>query len=360
MKIERGIISSTQLMFLIIQLLQASTLTAAFINPITKQNTWLVLLVGLILALLMLSVYISLSKKFPCENLIEINSRIYGKYLGKVISVLYICYFWFLVPANTRIITDFFSTYLFPETDISVFTIVIILVCIYTIRKGIEVIARTGFILSVISFIVALFITVFTITNIRLSNFLPLFNINLKEFIQGINVMISIPFGEIVGFLMIFPYVNDLKQVKKSAFLGLVIGGMYFLIVILRNIAILGELGSIHVLPSYQVARLINVGEIITRMEILVSLVFLFCMFIKISIFYYATVLSLAQLFKLQSYKPLVIPVGIISLILAIDMFRSSVEEAYIGANIYPIYAIPFIILFPIVSWVIASIKKFT
>jgi len=172
--------------------------------------------------------------------------------------------------------------------------------------------------------------------------------------------MISIPFGEIVGFLMIFPYVNDLKQVKRSAFLGLIIGGIYFLIVILRNIAILGTIGSIHVLPSYQIGSLINFGEVITRMEVLVAVVLLFNIYIKVCIFYYITVLSIAQFFRLQSYRPLVIPVGIISLILAIDMFSSPVEEAYIGANIYPIYAIPFVVLFPIVSWIIASIKKST
>jgi spore germination protein KB len=359
MKIEKGIISSSQLIFLIIGLLQASTLTAAFISGITKQNTWLVLLAGFTIMLFLLLVYTSLSRKYPDRNLIEMNSTIYGRYFGKGISILYISYFWFAIPANLRFIADFFSTYLFGETDIIVFIIAITIVCIYTIRKGIEVIARAGFILSVLSIIVAIFITVITIENIRLSNFLPLFQINLKELVQGINLMISIPFGEIVVFLMIFPYVNHIKQVKKSAFWGLTVGGIYFFSIILRNIAILGNIGSIHVLPSYQVARLINVGEVITRLEILVAVALLFNVFLKICIFYYATVLSIAQVFKLKSYKPLVIPVGIISIILSISMYSSSVEEAY-QTNIYSVYVIPYIIIFPIISWIIASIKKST
>lgn len=360
MKIERGIISSTQLMFLIIGLLEASTLTAAFISGVTKQNTWLVLLVGFTITLFLLLVYIELSKKYPQMNLIEMNSSIYGLYFGKVMSILYIYYFCFLVPANIRIITDFFSTNLFPETDISVFTIAVILVCMYTVRKGIEVIARVGFIIALLTIIISIFISVLTIGNIRLQNFLPLFQINLKELIQGTNVMVSIPFGEIIVFLMIFPYVNDIKQVKKSAFMGLIIGGMFFFTVSLRNISVLGNIGYIQTLPSYQVATFINLGQIITRIEVLVAVVLLFNVFLKVSIFYYAAVLSIAQFFKLESYRPLVIPVGIISLVLAIDMFSSPVEEAYIGANIYPIYAIPFIILFPVVSLTIASIRKST
>lgn len=360
MKIEKGIISSSQLTFLIVGLLQASTLTAAFVSGITKQNTWLILLAGFTITLLLLLVYISLSQKYPNKNLIEINSEIYGRYFGKIMSILYIFYFWFIVPANLRYIADFFSMYLFTETDIIVFIIAIAIICIYTIKKGLEVLARAGFIITILIIISAVLITILTLKNIRLTNFLPLFQIHLKEFIQGTNLMIGIPFGEIIVFLMIFPYINDKKQVKKSAFWGLIIGNIYFLSVILRNTAILGNIGSIYIFPSYQVARLINIGEIITRMEVLLAVMLLFSVFLKTCIFYYATVLSIAQLLDLKSYKSLIIPVGIISIVLSITMYNSPVDQAYTAANIYPIYAIPFIILFPIASLLIAHVRKIT
>jgi spore germination protein (amino acid permease) len=357
MRIERGIISGEQLMFLIIGLLQGSTLTGAFVSGITKQNTWVVLLVGFVITLPLLLVYTSLSRKFPHKNLIQINDVIYGDYFGKVISVLYIYFFWFIVPANLRYIGDFFSTYLFTNTDMPVFVIVVILLCMYTIRKGIEVIARFVPVLVIISLIFLIFITIFTLKEMHLSNFLPLFQIDLKDFIQGTNVMVSIPFGEIVVFLMIFPYVNNIKQIKKSAFWGLFIGGFYFIIIILGNIAVLGNIGAIDMIPSYQVARLINVGEIITRMEILIAVTFLFNVFLKICIFYYATVLSIAQLFKLREYKSLIIPIGIISVILSITMYDSPVDEAY-AASTYSIHAILFVILIPIISLFIVWIRK--
>ncbi len=357
MKIEKGIISSSQLMFLIIGLLQASSLTAAFIVGVTKQDTWLVLLAGFIISLPLLLVYTSLSKKNPGKNLIEINNEIYGYYFGIVMSTLYICFFEFIIPGNLRFISDFFSTYLFPETDISVFVIITIIICMYTVKKGIEVIARSGFILTILSIIVSIFISIVTTKDIQLSNFLPAFQLNLKEFVQGTNLMISIPFGEIIVFLMIFPYVNQIKQVKKFAFWGLIIGGILFLNIIFRNIGILGNIASIQVLPSYQVAKNINIGDIIERTEVLIAVVLLFNVFLKICIFYYATVLSIAQLFKLRSYKPLVMPVGIISAILSMSMYNSTVDEVYLS-SIYSVFVIPFIILFPIISLIIAYIRK--
>ncbi|SMC26438.1 spore germination protein KB [Clostridium acidisoli DSM 12555] len=359
MKIEKGIISNEQLLFLVIGLLQASTLTASFISGITKQNTWIVLLAGFIIILPVLLVYTSLNKKFPHKNLIEINNAIYGEKFGKVISLLYIFFFWFIICTNVRFIVDFFSTYLFPKTDISVFTIIIIITCNYTVKKGLEVIARTGFILSVLTILAFVLITIFTIKDINLSNFLPIFQINLKEFIMATNIIVAIPLGEIIVFLMIFPYVNDVKNVKKSVFLGLIIGSLFFFSVIVRNISVIGNIGYMDVQPEYQVAKLVNIGEIITRVEVLVAIILLFNVFLKICIFYYATVLSIAQCLKLRSYKPLTIPVGIISIILSISMFNSPVDESYL-ASIYSVFVIPFIMLFPVISLIIASIRKFT
>lgn len=358
MKIEKGIIPSQQLMFLIIGLLQASTLTAALISGISRQNTWIVLIVGFFISLLLLLVYLSISSKFPGKSLIEINSQIYGRYLGKMISIIYIYYFWFIISTHIRFISDFFSTYLFSETDISVFIIAVMLVSMYAVRKGIEVIGRTGLVLSIFSLIIAVLITILNIKDIHLSNFLPVLQIGLKEIIQGVNAMVAIPFGEVIVFLMFFPYVNDKERIKKSAIRGFTIGSIYFLIIILRNTAVLGNIVSFYVLPSYQVAKLIDIGEIVTRVEALIAMALLFNVFLKICIYYYAAVLSTAQLFKLSNYRPLVMPIGIISIVMSMSMFNSPVDEAYVAANIYPVFAIPIIIILPIISLIIASVRK--
>ncbi|MFL0252684.1 endospore germination permease [Clostridium neuense] len=358
MKIEKGIISSTQLMLLIIGLIESETLTSAFISGVTKQSTWIVLIIGFAIILVLLYGYISLSDKFPKKNLIEINDLVYGRYFGKVVSILYVFYFWFIVSTNFRLIADFFSTYLFTEIDNKVFIIVMAALVMYTVKRGLEVIVRSGSIIIILAIIINIIVIILVIKDIDLSNLLPIFKINLKQLVQGVNLMISIPFGEIIVFLMIFPYVNTRSQVKKSAFSGLIIGSIIFLIVILRNIAVLGNLYTVQVLPIYQVAKLINIGQVITRMEILIAVIYLFNVFLKLCIFLYAAVLSMAQLLNLKSYKPLVIPMGIINIVLAIIMFSSDTDEVYQAINIYSVYAILYVIILPVISIVIASIKK--
>lgn len=358
MNIKNSRISSTQLEFLIIGLIECESLTAAFISGITKQNTWVVWLVAFLIVLLMILVYTSLSERFPRKSLIQINDLIYGRYFGKIISALYIYYFGYIVAANFRYIADFFSTYIFPQTSVDIFIIAVAVVSMYAVKKGLEVIARSATVIAIIAVIVDIIITLFTLKHFSFSNFLPMFQMNLKEFIQGVNLMIAIPIGEVIVFFTIFPYVNKIEQIKRSTFSAFIIGNLLFLSIILRNTFVLGSLDSIHVLPSYQVARIIDIGRIITRMEVLIAIVLLFNEFLKISIFYYTTVSLLAQFFKLKSYKSLVIPFGIISVVFSIIMFDSTTENVYYASSIYPIYAIPFIIIIPIISLIIASIKE--
>ncbi|MDT8716803.1 endospore germination permease [Clostridium sp. 19966] len=358
MKIEKGIISVSQLTFLIIGLLQAATLTVSFIGGIAKQNIWWICIVASILTLALLLIYLSIISKYSDKNIIEINDIVYGKYLGKVISINYIIYFTFIVIVNLRYIADFFSTYLFAGTHIVIFILIMAALCAYAVEKGIEVIARIAPIIAIIGFFIYIVVAALNIKQMKLSNFLPLFQINLKDFIQSVNIIVSIPFGEIFVFTMIFNCTNDKSKIKKGAIIGAIIGFVYAFLIIVRNLGVLGELGSMDIAPSYQVAKLINIGEVITRVEILIGVILMFVIFLKTSIFYYASVISLAQLFKLREYNIFIIPIGAISSVYALLVNQNQADYSYYASNIYPIQALPTLVIIPIVTLVVMYVRK--
>lgn len=358
MKIENGIISSSQLMFLIIGLFQGSALTASFIVGIAKQNVWLIIIISAVLMIPLFLEFTYFGIKFYGKNLIEINDMIYGKYIGKVISLLYINLFWYIMFANFRYMADFFTTYMFEKTNMIIFIFGIAFVAMYAVKNGIEVIARFTPIIVILTFIVLIFITIFTVKDASLKNFLPIFQLNLKEVVQSINFMLTVPFGELIVLLMIFPYVENISKIKKYSFIGFSIGVIFFVTSIIRNTAVLGSIGNIQKLQSYQVAKELEVGEIIMRTEVLIAILLFFDVFVKICIMYYATVLSIAQLFKLKLYKHLVIPVGIVGIIQALYAFPTITDYQYIITNIYPIYGIIFVVIIPFISLIVLSIRK--
>ncbi|URZ04561.1 GerAB/ArcD/ProY family transporter [Clostridium felsineum] len=357
---EKSMLSSKQLMFLFVSLIQASTFNTAFMIESTKQDIWVVSLSSFIIVFFLLIIYISLYNKFPKKTVIEILFKLYGRFLGTIISLSYIFYFWFIIPSNYRSIGDFFSTYMRRNSTITHFIIPSSILCIYTLGKGIEVIARISCIFSISTFLMALIVTIFLVDQIHFYNIIPAFQLSWEQFIQGTNSMICTLLGEVFVFMMIFPNLNDQTKLKKSALMGFSLAYIYLLFILIRNTLVLGNIGHIQVQPAYQIASLINVGNVFSRVEILTAIFLLATLFLKICFFTYATVISITKCFKLTSYKPLVIPVTIISSILSITIFDSSSDEANVGLNIYPIYALLFIVIIPIISFIIASVKNST
>ncbi|GAB6155056.1 endospore germination permease [Desulfosporosinus burensis] len=357
MKLEKGELSSTQLIFLVGGFIQGSLLTLSFARQVAKNDIWIALIAAFMMSLPLAYVYITLALKFPGQNLIQINDLIFGPYLGKLVSVQYILLFLMIVSANLWFVSDFVLTFFFPETPILAIMIMFIFICAWAVRSGIEVIARMSF-LIVITTILAVITTFFLLLKeMKFSNFLPIFDIPIYDFIQGTHIIMAIPFNEVLIFMMVIPYVNKIKEVKTSVFLGMILGGVTFFIVVIRNTAVLGPLAEIVVSPSMEAARLIDIGNIINRLEALVAIALWETIFLKMSIFYYASVLGIAQLLKLRSYVPLVIPIGVIGISFAL-CYESAMQFSYTLMNTYPMFSFPFYVVLPLLSLFIAKIRK--
>ena len=108
-----------------------------------------------------------------------------------------------------------------------------------------------------------LLLNVFEVTNL-----FPIFNLKLKNYIQGTHILTSIPFADLIVFLMITPNVEmKKKDVNKYLFLGVSFGALSFLLTLLRDIMALGETFSIFIFPSIVAFRLIHITEAITRVK---------------------------------------------------------------------------------------------
>lgn len=360
MKLEKTNISSTQLTFLMLSFILVGVLPLSFSMGITGRDTWIAIIIALCISFLLVLIYVSLAQKFPDKNLVQINDIIYGPYLGKLISVLYIIFFLSVISANFSFIADFWRTYLMPETPKMAFLVMFGFVCIWAVRSGIEVITRCSFYAAIIITFIILFTTVLLLKDMKITNFLPIFQTPIKKFILSVHILISIPFCEVVVFLMIFPHTNKTEQIKRSALIAVTLGGIFLLITTFRDTAVLGVLATISNAPNFVAIRQINIGDILTRLDILVAAGLMISVFIKITVFLYSAVFGITNLLHLRSYLPLAIPIGIITIIYGNIMFRSSMEQVYDVTSFWPFFATLFEFLIPIISLFIAQIRGFT
>lgn len=358
MNLENGRIPNNQLIFLVLSFLQSMILTVSFAYPITRQDTWIAVLAAFVLSFFITLLYLAIVKRFPGKNLIQINDIVFGPYLGKLFSVIYIWYFMQLIAHQLYYFNSFWMAFIMPETPRSAFLIMFVFVSAMAVRKGIEVIARCSFLFTVIVTLSVFIVTVLLIGEMKPFNLMPIFEVSPMNFIHGVHIIMAIPILEIVGILMVLPYASDNRNVAKPVLLGLVISVFEMLVISLRDAAVLGPALSNMTSAPFTVTRLVDIANILTRLDILFAIPLLITAFMRLSVFYYGAVLGIAQIFKLRSYVPLVIPVGAFSIAISSNLFESDMQQSYAGMNIWPFNAMLYQLVIPVLMFIVILVRR--
>lgn len=353
-----GKISGMHVMFAIACILQGSSFLTSFLTGITKQDAWFTVLAGFLVSLMISCIYIALVKKFPGKTLVQMHDMVYGNIMGKIASVLYLFFFLSLCALNSRDLGNFMESALLPETPEVVVIGIFIFVCAWAVRKGIVNLLRFGVILSILTSIALLLSVLLQIQEFELKDFMPVMTLPPLKYVQGIHIITGIPLLEIVAFLMVFPVMREQGDIKKTIFGGLSIGAATLLLVVLRDIAILGNMAGRFAIPTYESLRLINVGDVLTRMEVLFSVFLIVLLFFKTSILFYATAATVAQTFGLQMQEKFASVIGALIVLFALIIFPSTAEHAVWGSTVGAVYSIFFQLSLPLLTLIIASIRK--
>jgi len=320
-------------------------------------NAWLTVFAGLVMGLIMAYIYFTVAEKFPGKNFIEINDLLLGAYLGKIVFLLYLCYFLHLGSLILRDFGDFFTLTIYVNTPEVVIVGSFALLAASAVRNGIEVITRCSLIIVPLTMFAFILDTILILPQAKYEKLLPILELPLKDFLRISFSSFSFPFGEVVCFLMITAFLNSTKGLKKHVLSGLTVAGFFLITASIRNTTVLGAAVKMGLYPTFDAIQLIDIADFLTRLELVIISVMLTTGFIKLSVLYYGTVIGLAQVFKLRSYLPLVLPIGIILVVLCITQFENTQENLAWAANIYPWYVLPFQVLFPFLYLILALLK---
>ncbi|MDP4093597.1 MAG: endospore germination permease [Bacillota bacterium] len=357
MLLEKGKISNFQLSALIIGFVFGSSV---IISPGggAGHDAWIAVALGLMEGLLIAWIFTALSKQFKGKTIIEISSLVYGKIPGKCISVLFIWYLFHLGAMVLNNYVRFFKLEVYPATPKIVILLLIMLICASTVGRGIEVLARCSVILVPLTVLIAFTDILLVIPHMDLNNLKPVLDVPIGILLWAAHGAASFPFAETIAFLMVLAFVDKPEKGPSAVSGGLLIAGFILIIVAARNTAVLGQMDEIVNYPSFLNAQVIDIGDMLTRFEVVVAINLIAMGFIKVAVLFYGTVLGLAQVFNLRSYRTIILPVGILMAILTCTNVGSTLEMFDFAKNAYPIYAVPFQIGIPLVTLIVAKLRK--
>lgn len=355
--LEKGKISGTELVYLLISFLIGSSIII-FPGRGAQQNAWIAILIGAAVGVLLVLIFTALARRFPGKTIVEILETVFGPYLGKAFAVSFIWYSFHLGTLVIRDFTDFFTTVVMPETPDIVFAILLVAVSAFAVGNGLEVIARCSLLLLPLT--IGLILTTFLLqlNQLDFKNFLPILETPWLQLFQSVHAIAAFPFGEAVIFLMILPFLSQPRTGRGRMMVGTILAACFIDLVALGSIGALGATRSIATYPSLEAVKLINVPFLNIRLEIIVVVNFLTMGFLKIAALHYSTVLGLGQIFRFHSMRPLIVPVGIWLVLVSLINYSSSIENYEFVEVAYPIYALPFQLVIPLVTLLVALIRK--
>ncbi|UTE78429.1 GerAB/ArcD/ProY family transporter [Rossellomorea sp. KS-H15a] len=359
---EKAKISAIQLFVLMVLF----ELGSALLVPLAidaKQDAWLSILIGMLVSFVLLLVYHKLYTYYPDLLPTEYMQKILGKGAGTVLAFLYL--FFFMYDAS-RVLRDFgemLLTFAYPETPLFIANALLMLVIIYTVRKGIEVIARSGELLFMLMFLLSVvgFILIVVSGLIDFRNLQPVLEKGLAPVLKVVFTQtLYFPFTEVIVLTMVLPYLNNPKKAKLTMFCATGLSGINLILTMLINISVLGvDLTARSQFPLLSTVQSIQVADFLERLDVFFMLGLVIGIFFKISILFYAAVIGTSSLFKVQSPSRLAYPLGLIVLFMSMAIARNFQEHIHEGLKVVMyVLHLPLLVVIPIVLLMIAFVKN--
>ncbi|MDI7740586.1 GerAB/ArcD/ProY family transporter [Lysinibacillus fusiformis] len=359
---EKAKISAYQLLVLIFLF----EIGSAILVPLAieaKQDAWLAVLLGLAGGCGLFWIYHRLYSYYPDIPLTEYMQRILGSFLGKVLAFFYVLYFMYIAARVLRDFGEMLIIVFYPQTPLFLMNVLMVLVVVYTIRKGIEVIARAGELLFIFMILLGIScIVLITVSGIiEISNLEPLLQEGLKPVLKtAFTQTLYFPFGEAIVFAMILPYLKKAPKSLKTGLLGLGLSGLIIALIMAMNISVLGvNLISRSHFPLLSTIQTIEFAGFLQRLDITFMLSTVVGGFFKISLYFYASLAGTANLFNIKNSAQLAYPLGLLLLVISISIASNFSEHVYEGLQIVPLYVhLPFQVIIPGLLLIIAFFKN--
>lgn len=359
---EKAKISAIQL-FAMMFIFELGSALVVSLGIGAKKDAWLAILLGMFGGIVLFFIYFLLFRQYPNLPLTRYARKIFGKFVGWIIGLLYVVYFLYVAARNIRDFGDLLLSSTMPSTPLLALIILMVLAICYVLNLGIEVFARTSEVFIVLLILFGLLGNLFVVFsgNVDLNNLRPFLENGWKPVVSTAFPLITFfPFGEIMVFTMLLPYLNQPKLVKRVWLSALISSGLVLSYTLSLNIAVLGvEDVERATFPLLSTIGKVDLFEFIQRLDALVVFTFLITMFFKTSIFLYCAVIGIADLFNLKNHQQIVFPSGVILIFLSMSIATNFTEHIEEGLNIVP-YSLhlSFMVIIPLFMLLVAMIRN--
>lgn len=325
---------------------------------VAKQNAWVSFLLAGIIGVITTLLMSKLSQLYPNKTLIQYSQEILGKWLGKLIALFYVPFWFTIMGILIRGSSDFIKMVLLNRTPLWMIVLLMIMIMIYSnILGGIASIARSSELIGPLMFVFA-FLPLFLNPNqMDWKQLLPIFHKSSLPILKGSLTALAW-IGETTMILMLGAFMNQPKKDFSRVWGAVAFGSLWGLLGAMTAILIFGPSRAANIEnPQFMVFKTITILEFIQNFDLFIIFFMLFAIFNKLSSHLFVSGYGLAQFFNVKNWKVMI-------WVLAITLFISVILTTHL--HLETILFKPWIIwilltyniAIPLLLWVVGSIKK--
>lgn len=354
-----GQIYARQLFYIIFLIIfpTAVLFLPAFSVGFALQGVWISILLAGVVGLFFAYILLSISKKYPDQNLIKIMEQVFGKYIGKIIGILLGFSTFYLTVLIMREFGVFMQITILNKTPLIVIIWMLLFISACAVRSGLVVIARLADLIFPIFLLALLIILPLLLPSIRTYYLTPVLGTGWEGIFKG-----SLPplfwFSEIYILPLLLPFVKEKGQLNKAVYGSTLASIILLIITILIIIAGFGpHMTSRTKFPLFEATSLTH-AFFIEQFDIFLVTIWIMGLFMKINIFYFATVYSFGQALNVKSYKSLVLPIGLLMGISSYTLYQNNVQFIRHLSGSGPLLLSLFSIILPLILFVITRFHR--
>ncbi len=339
----------TTMQLFIIMILSRLFVTLMYMSPvgfkINSSDLMMQIVIGAVLTFLTAIPAYRLIKDDNKEGLLircDKAAPVFGKVAYGVFLISFL--FWAL---RTLVRFDVFvSTVIFPESDIRVFLVILVVCSLYSVIMGIDVLGRTAQIFVTLVAFSIVFVMVSTANRIEITNFTPmLYDGFYQPFRVGVSTMASCI--ELTYPLLFKDKIKSKPIACVFPWIGAVMG--ILLVVAFWGAGVLGDFSNTQLFPVFSLTTLTSVG-FLERLDVFLTAAWVVCVFVKIAVCINVVEMCLLGFFRSLTEKKAMIISAVVISVLALLIRENYMAKAFVSniSSAVTVYAI-IVILIPVI-----------
>jgi len=344
-----------------LSLFEVGSTTLFLMGGEAKQDAWLAMLTGALAGLLLLLIHLGIHHQEPELDLFLLFRRYMGKIMGTILNLMFVGYFAYEASRNLRDLSEVTVLTLLNRTPMWLITVITILVVSNTVRYGYRVL----FLMCMILF--PMMLLGYTLISILIPStgifhaelILPVLENGWKPIVKAaFPEIISFPFGQVVLFLVFYPYARKGRNFNKVVITAYIVTALALTFINQLIIFVLGpQIAAYSTLPLLETVQMIELTEVFERMDALFTMLLFLGLGIKIAAFFHGAVIGLERVTGVN-YKKWVFAVGVLLCGLSF-LSPTYTEHIEVGRGVTLNYSSPvFQIFLPVLLFVVILIKK--